>query len=389
MKSRVFSNLLSAVFFSFVLFTALPLMAQELARGTQLALRGVNAEDAEAAIDDNAPKNSKPEIKDQKKENSSQNLEQEVRELREEVQKIRNENEARKKLEVPEEEKGKTIEDILSAVGRQYSLLKKGTIGLSYTFNYSYFSGDAISDAANLNIERRYNHNFTNTITTEYALLNNLTVSANFPFAYKYNRLGTSSSQEATDFGDISMGLTMEPILWKGGMPTTTLSLGVSLPTGSSPYKIDPNHSLATGSGYYSINGGISLSKVIDPLVAFGSLSYSYGLPIESLSQHWDKTHTLTRMEPGSSIGLAFGFGYALSYQASLNLGAQLSYSFDNKYTLNDTATVENGTSLSSSFNVGTGWRISPSRSIYVSLGIGLTVNDPDVSLSLKLPFEF
>jgi len=388
MKSRIFINLLSAVFFTFVLFTAWPLMAQELAMGTQLALRGVNAEDAEAAIDDNAPKNSKPEIKDLKKDNSSQNLEQEVRELREEVQKIRNENEARKKLEVPEEEKGKTIEDILSAVGRQYSLLKKGTIGLDYTFNYSYYSGDAVNEASA--VERRYNHNFTNTITTEYALFNNLTLSANFPFCYKYNRVGTSSSQEATDFGDISMGFTMEPILWSSGnMPTTTLSLGVSLPTGSSPYKIDPNHSLATGSGYYSINGGLSLSKVIDPLVAFGTLSYNYGLPVEDLSQHWDKTHTLTRMEPGSSIGAAFGFGYALSYQASLNMSVQLSYSFDNKYTLNDTATVENGTSLSSSFNVGTGWRISPSRSIYVSVGIGLTVNDPDVSLSLKLPFEF
>jgi hypothetical protein len=387
MKSRIFVNLFSVVFFTFVLFTALPLMAQEFAMGTQLALRGVNAEDADAAIDDNSPKNSKPESIDLKKDNSPQTLEQEVRELRQEVQKIRSENEARKKLEVPEEEKGKTIEDILSAAGRQYSLLKKGTIGLSYTFNYSYYSGDAINEASV--VERRYNHNVANIITTEYALRNNLTVSANFPFDYKYNRVGTASSQEATDLGDISLGLTLQPFLWKGSMPTTIFSVGVSLPTGSNPYKINTSHSLATGSGYYSVNAGVSLSKVIDPLVAFGNLSYSYGLPAEGLSQYWSKTQTLTKMEPGSSIGVSFGFGYALSYQASLNMGAQISYSFDNKYTINDTQTFENGTNLSAAFNVGTGWRISPARSIYVSLGLGLTVNDPDISLSLKLPFEF
>lgn len=364
-------------------------MALDIAAGTQLALKGINADDADAATDDVVSKASKPaEIKEQKKDIPSQSIEQEVRELREEIQKIRNENEARKKLEIPEEEKGKTIDDILSAVGRQYSLLKKGTIGLSYTFNYSYYSGDAINEATT--VERRYNHNFTNTITTEYALFNNLTISANFPFVYKYNRVGTASSQDATDFGDISVGISTEPILWKNkSWPTTILSLGASFPTGSSPYKIDLNHSLATGSGYYGANCGISLSKVIDPLVAFGNLSYSYGFPIESLHQYWSKSSWLTRMEPGSSIGAAFGFGYALSYEASLNMGIQLSYAFNNKYTINDSATYENGTSLSSALNIGTGWRISPARSIYVSVGIGLTVNDPDVSLSIKLPFEF
>ncbi|HON59194.1 MAG TPA: hypothetical protein PLT45_06630, partial [Smithella sp.] len=113
--------------------------------GTQLALREINADDADAATNEPAPQKPKPqaaEIKPAATGEYPKSLEQEIQELREEIQRIRNENEARKILEVPEEEKSKSVEDILSAAGRQYTLLKKGTIGLSYTFNYSYFSGD-------------------------------------------------------------------------------------------------------------------------------------------------------------------------------------------------------------------------------------------------------
>jgi hypothetical protein len=362
-------------------------MAYEPLKGKQLALKGISADDANPAIDDELPQNSPSTEKEIKIDNPPQNLEQEIKELREEIQKIRNENEARKKLEVPEEEKGKSVDDILSAVGRQYSLLKQGTIGLSYNFNYTYHSGDTIDEASV--VERRYNHNLTNTITAEYALKNNITLTANVPFCYKYNKVGTSSSQDTTDLGDISLGVTFQPFKAGGKIPTTIFSLAASIPTGSSPYEINLTDSMSTGSGYYAISGGVSLSKVIDPLVAFGSLSYTYGLEKSGLSQYWSKNETLTKVEPGSSIGLSLGFGYALSYQASLNLSAQFAYSFTNRYTVNDTNTYETGTYLSSSFNVGTGWRITPSRSLYISLGIGLTVNDPDVSVSFRVPFEF
>lgn len=386
MKSRFFIGFLSVFCFSFILFLAFPVTAYEPLKGKQLALKGINADDAEPAIDDELPKNSPSIVKETTIDSRPQSLEQEVKELKEEIQKIRNENEARKKLEVPEEEKSKSVDDILSAVGRQYSLLKEGTIGLSYNFNYSYYSGDVIDDTI---IERRVNHNLTNTITAEYALRNNLTLTANVPFCYKYNKVGTSSSEDATDLGDISLGVTFQPFKAGGNIPTTIFSIAASIPTGSSPYEITLADSMSTGSGYYAISGGVSLSKVIDPLVAFGSLSYTYGFEKSGLSQYWSKDETLTKIEPGSSIGLSLGFGYALSYQASLNLSAQFAYSFTNRYVTNNVNTYETGTYLSSSFNVGTGWRITPSRSLYISLGIGLTTNDPDLSVSFRVPFEF
>jgi hypothetical protein len=386
MNSKIFINLLSVVFFAFILFVAVPTMAQVPIKGTQLALNKINAEDADAALDDVSPKNVQQEVKKPKQDDSPQSLQQEVQELKREVQRMRDENEARKRLEVPEEEKSKSVEDILSAVGREYTMLKKGTIGLGYTFGYSYYSGDVIDLLSpTYFIERRSNHNFINIIDTEYAILNNLTISANIPFAYKYNKVGKTSSQEATDLGDMSLGLQWQPIKAGGKIPTTILSAGVTLPTGTSPYKIDPSKSLATGNGYYSFSGGVSLSKTLDPLVAFGNLNYSYGLPVSGLQI----STSLNKVDPGSAIGFALGFGYALSYQASLNLSTQFTYSFGSKYYFRDAGTYETGSSVSSSFNVGTGWRVTPTRSIYLTLSIGLTINDPDFSFAFRVPFDF
>lgn len=440
MGSRFFISFFSAVFFIFTLSTAVPSMAQEPLKGTQLALKGINADDAENATDDESPKNSqqktkelkkdtssqsskletketkkdtsfqgpkleiketkqdnlsqafKLETKELKNDNFSQSLEQEVKELKEEVQRMRSENEARKILEVPEEEKSKSVEDILSAVGNQYTLLKKGSYGLQYGFAYSYNSGDVYSSSTyGTSIQRRSNHNLTNSITAQYALLNNLTMHISVPFSYKYNLVGTASSQESTDLGDMSLGFQIQPIKSGKDLPPIIFSLGLSLPTGSSPYAVDPIHSLSSGSGLYSLSGGLSVSKVIDPLVAFGNLSCTYALPDSNISQAWGQSSSqiLTKVEPGMSVGASFGFGYALSYQASLNMSVSLGYSFNSRYTINNSAIYETGTSLSSSFNIGTGWRITTKRSIYVSLGIGLTVNDPDFSLSFTVPFEF
>ena len=392
MKSKAFINLLTLTFFitfSVTLFAPFSTMANEPIRGTQLALQGISADDADAAVNDELSANTEPRASESTKNDSPKSLEQELIELKQEVQRIRSENEARKRLEVPEEEKGKSVEDILSAAGRQYTLLKKGTVGLSYTFGYAYYSGEVISVSDVTTVERRSNHNLINTINAEYAIWDNLSISTGIPFVYKYNRVGTSDSQDATDLGDISVSFQAQPFKSGGNIPTTIFSAGVNFPTGSSPYKVDPAKTLPTGAGLYSFNAGLSLSKVLDPLVAFGNLNYSYSLPEEGLSQKWGKTNVLTKVDPGSSIGLALGFGYSLSYQASLNLSAQFNYTFSNKYTLNNGAVSESGDSVSSSFNVGTGWRITPTRAIYAGLGIGLTNNDPDLSFSIRLPFEF
>ena len=323
---------------------------------------------------------------DAEDDQSPAGMTRQLKELKQQVDKLRKEGEARKRLEVSEEEKEKKAEDILTAAGREYTLMKKGTLGLEYSFMYSYFSGDVIKSAAS--VEQRSNHSITNQIYTEYALRDNFSANLTVPFAYKFNKVGTDASQEATDFGDVSLGVQLQPFQAGSDIPAAIFSAGVSLPFGSSPYKINPATSLATGSGFYSVNAGASLSKTMDPLVAFGNLSYNYNLDAGGLNQNWADGRNLTKVEPGSSVAMALGFGYALSYKASLNLSTQVSYAFSNQYQFSNAASYGSGSSVSASFNIGTGWKITPARSISLKLGIGLTSNDPDFSFSLRVPFE-
>lgn len=318
---------------------------------------------------------------------SKDTVEEQLKELKLQVEKLRKEAEARKRLEVSEEEKGKKAEDILTAAGREYTLLKKGATSLEYSFTYSYFSGDVIKDAAL--VEKRSNHNITNQIYVERGLKDNLSVNASIPFAYKYNRVGTDKAQEASDFGDLSVGMQMQPLKAGGDMPAMIFSAGLTLPFGSSPYKINPDTTLATGAGFYAVNGGVALSKTMDPLIAFGNLSYNYNFPASGLNQNWKDGRNLTSVDPGSAVSLAMGFGYALSYKASLNLSVQANYAFSNEYKFSNADSYKSGSSVSSSFNIGTGWRVTPSRTVSLKLGIGLTSNDPDFSFSVRVPFEF
>ncbi len=314
-------------------------------------------------------------------------IEEQLKELKLQVDKLRKETGARKRLEVSEEEKGKKAEEILSAAGREYTLLKKGSTSIEYGFNYSYFSGDVIKDTAI--VEKRSNHNLTNQFYVEYGLKDNFSVNASIPFAYKYNRVGTDRAQDASDFGDVSVGMQMQPIKAGGDMPALIFSGGLTLPFGTSPYEINTEETLPTGSGFYGVNAGVSLSKTMDPLIAFGNLSYNYNFAARDLNQNWRDGRNLTTVEPGSSIGLAMGFGYALSYKASLNMSVQANYAFSNEYRFSNAASYSSGSSLSSTFYIGTGWRVTPNRTVSLKLGIGLTSNDPDFSFSIRVPFEF
>lgn len=320
-------------------------------------------------------------------EGEEKSIQEQIDALKKELQKMRNEAEARKSLEVTEEEKAKKGEEILSSIGREYTLLKKGTLGLEYDFTYAYVSGDVIRNAAI--VEQRSNHTLVNAIYSEYALRDNLTVNATIPFIYKYDKEGTSSASVDTGLGDVTFGAQCQPFKNGGDLPVTILNLGVSIPLGTSPYTVIPGQDQATGSGFYSVNAGATLSKTMDPLIAFGSLNYAYNFDADGLDQKWPGNRVLTRVEPGNRISAVLGFAYALSYKASLNISQQITYNFGTAYHFSDQTVQNNGSWVSSIFSIGTGWRILPSRSITLKLGIGLTSNDPDFTFSIRVPFEF
>ncbi len=79
MKNRIFIGSLSVVFFTCMLFVAIPIMAQEPIKKTQLTLRGFNAPDAEDALDDDSPQSPQQKIKEPEQDNTPRSLQQEVK----------------------------------------------------------------------------------------------------------------------------------------------------------------------------------------------------------------------------------------------------------------------------------------------------------------------
>lgn len=311
-----------------------------------------------------------------------------IQALQGEVEKLRTESEARKKLKMTEAEQQQEEEEILSAAGREYVLSPAGTLSFDYHFGYTHNSFDEAEwDASR--IKHTADHTLTNSISTSYALFDNLTLGASVPFKYKYHDLGSSGSKDVSDLGDVSFSASWQPTKSGQTIPPFIVSASVSAPTGRGPYEINPEVDLSTGSGIYSVSLGINSNKKIDPVVAFGGLAFSYQLEEDDLDYYLGNGSILDKVEPGGGLALSLGIGYAMSYAATINASFSMSYAFGAKYYYDDGSKSETDDNVSASLSIGTGWRFSAHRTVSFNVGIGLTNGASDFSFSFRIPFDY
>lgn len=284
----------------------------------------------------------------------------------------------------------KQLEEVFQAAEKNYSLLKTGMIELTYSFDYS-FTGDqrldlqiVDSSIRNLDITPSATHTMTNSATFDYGVMDNLTLSLRVPLVSKFD---TQDELDVSDFGDISLTARFQPFEFVPGQMTTTFFSTFKSKTGVSPWEIDINRELSTGSGDYSVSGGMSISKVLDPVVLFGSLSISWAFEEDGLNQVRGG-RLLTTVDPGVSISSSAGFAYSLSYDVSLSVSMQLSYTDQTELTFNDgsQAVAQDQTSGFLSFSIGT--RVSDQTIVNTNIGIGLTEDTPDFSIGVSLPID-
>ncbi len=302
-------------------------------------------------------------------------------------------NKAREALTAKEDDvtAEKNLEEVFQAAEKQYSLLKSGEMGMSYSFDYGYFRNDRIDIAFNdggsisrFLIEQDAQHSFSNSFSFDYGVWNNLTINAHLPLLFKYD---SAKDISGAALGDVSLGLRWQPFALKRGAPVTTLFGTFSTATGDSPYKINPNTDLSSGKGYYATSFGASTSKVIDPAVVFGSLSYTMGFDVTDLDQaRGDRV--LTEFHPGDSVSFSMGMAYSLSYDLSISVSYQQSYAFQSEYLFNNGDFVGSEDSTSASLSSSVGVRMSPKRIVNVGFGFGLTEEASDVTIGISLPID-
>ncbi|MFV1872513.1 MAG: transporter [Oleiphilus sp.] len=282
------------------------------------------------------------------------------------------------------------LEEVFQAAEKNYSLLKAGAKSLNYSLDYSYISDSRIdidiqnNIVRNLDINPSATHSFTNSFSFDYGILNNLTVNARLPLSTRYD---TQQSLSVTDWGDATFGLRWQPFPYIPGKATVTLNSTLSTKTGVSPYEIDNRLRLSTGSGTYSISTGLSVSKVLDPIVLFGSVSSSYTFEQNGLNQVRGG-RILKTVQQGQSFSFSSGFSYSLSYDTSLSISTQIGYSTETTLFFQNGTSASSPDSVNGSMNFSLGIRVDPKTIMNVSFGFGLTEDASDLNMGISYPIN-
>jgi hypothetical protein len=240
------------------------------------------------------------------------------------------------------------------------------------------------------------------TLALRHGLTRRLEIEARLPTLYRNDRFqvvqqrdeGIVREFKLRDYhiGDAEVALRYQLNEASGpDRPIYVASLRVKSNTGIGPFDIDYDEfgiatGLATGSGFWGVQGGLSFLMPSDPVVIYGGASYLYHIPANV-----DKLvggAFVGRVDPGDAISGNLGFGFALNPRFSFSLGYSHSYIVPTKTEIGDTN--QKSTSLNvGSFSVGASYRISQKQPLNVAFEFGMTSDAPDVSISFRLPIRF
>ncbi|MGN6329679.1 MAG: acetate kinase [Rhodanobacter sp.] len=146
---------------------------------------------------------------------------------------------------------------------------------------------------------------------------------------------------------------------------------------------------LPTGSGFYALQPGVTWLYPSDPVVFFGNLSYLHNFPRHGVSRRLlgGEREALGTIDVGDVVDLSLGMGFALNDKASISLGYDQSFvglTRQNGKTVAGSAKIVLGTLL-----VGGSYRLSDKRSLNVALGVGVTRDTPDATVTVRVPTTY
>jgi uncharacterized coiled-coil protein SlyX len=254
---------------------------------------------------------------------------------------------------------------------------------------------------------------YTAALRGSYGVTNRFEIEGRVPYLYRSDSavgreyLGGDAFDAAVfngnghGFGDVE--LTARYQLNEGGlnMPYYVGSLRFKSRTGRDPYdgtfsKTIPGFrgeavqtELPTGTGFYGLQGALTVLYPSDPVVLFGSLNYLYSFPRSDITIKLDdgSQETIGKVAPGGIIGFNFGMGLGLNDKMSLSLGYDqnsVGKTKINGQSPADAVRLQLGTLL-----VGFSYRLTNTENLNFTLGVGVTRDAPDVTLSLRRPMSF
>ncbi|MCP4176136.1 MAG: hypothetical protein GY756_00030, partial [bacterium] len=122
-----------------------------------------------------------------------------------------------------------TSEDSLKLISPRFERIQKSDYILEFMTAYFYKSQDIMEQIVNPAVDHSSTHYFINQIYLSYGLTDSMACYMKTPFVYINDQRSTSSERTASDFGDLSAGITYQNNLDTGLL---ILDLSYTAPTG-------------------------------------------------------------------------------------------------------------------------------------------------------------
>ncbi len=242
-------------------------------------------------------------------------------------------------------------------------------------------------------------------------LTNRLEVDLRGSWVWREDRILTVQQRNETltrerrldgqDFGDLELGLRYQLNSGSRGRPIFVANTRLKAPTGNGPFDIEYNEvgvaqELATGSGFWGLEAGVTMLYATDPGVIFGGLSYIYNRP-DDVNKIIGQARVF-EVDPGDGLNLNMGYGLSLNPRFSVSFGYTHTYIFPTRTFIGPVTPVSGepaGVDARSpeihvgSYLVGWSFRLTPRVTVSNNFEFGATEAAPDMRWVIRVPYRF
>ncbi|TDV06265.1 hypothetical protein [Paraburkholderia caballeronis] len=267
----------------------------------------------------------------------------------------------------------------------------------------------------NINLGQTKSHQVMADLDTRYGLTDRISVDVDVPYMYRNSSFivggaggaaGTLSDASVSShaIGDVNFGIYYQFLKETNNLPDVVGSLRVKAPTGTSPFGIKVQQltqdntnlvapgELPTGTGFWNVTAGMSVLKTYDPVVLFGSLSYTYNVA----RSFADISSVVGQTQPANvKLGdiVQFGGGVALAFSdkdsASISYTMALQPKSKTKAPGGAWSDVPGSQTTAAVLNFGLNHVINKHLTINGALSVGLTPDAPNFVVGVRFPYTF
>lgn len=183
--------------------------------------------------------------------------------------------------------------------------------------------------------------------------------------------LGTAANESSNTghgLGDFSVGLAKTVLRERNWLPDVILRVNWDTGTGESR-----DNDVSLDGGFQELTGSVSLAKRQDPLVFVGGAFY------QATFEHND-------IDPGDQLG--FNIGTFLAASPSTSLRVVLNQSFIDEFKV-DGQKIDGSDQVQSILSFGASAILGRNVLLDGAVGVGLTDDSPDYTVSISLPIRF